>query len=354
MLMRPSGVRSSGSRPFRAWPGILPVSQLPFRQGVRLAVDVGSVRIGVARSDPGGVLAVPLTVLRSGSGALAGQARAELARLAAAEGAIEVIVGLPVSLSGREGAAAAGAREFAADLAGRVAPVPVRLVDERFTTTEAHGALRRGGKDSRARRQVIDAAAAAILLQAALDTERATGRPAGQLAGAGAGTRPALATGRAREPGRRRLAAGSAAAAEPAPGPARARTPGSPEHAAPARPPGPAPVPRPAHPPGPAHPPRRTRAPRPARAPGSAHPGPRSAHAATAWSAHAPRAPAALRLPGFPASPRPGCLAPGRSLPASARKPPRKPAGNHAGEPAWTSGAAAFPPRSGRSGRSGR
>jgi putative pre-16S rRNA nuclease len=185
MLMRPSGVRNSGSRPSRPWPGIVPVSQLPFRQGVRLAVDVGSVRIGVARSDPGGVLAVPLTVLRSGPGALAGQARAELARLAAGEGAIEVIVGLPMSLSGREGAAAAGAREFAADLAGRVAPVPVRLVDERFTTTEAHGALRRGGKDSRARRQVIDAAAAAILLQAALDTERATGRPAGQLVGAG-------------------------------------------------------------------------------------------------------------------------------------------------------------------------
>ncbi|HEV2537942.1 MAG TPA: Holliday junction resolvase RuvX [Streptosporangiaceae bacterium] len=161
------------------------MSQLPFRQGVRLAVDVGSVRIGVARSDPGGVLAVPLTVLRSGSGALAGQARAELARLTVAEGAIEVIVGLPMSLSGREGAAAAGAREFASDLAGRLAPVPVRLVDERFTTTEAHSALRRGGKDSRARRQIIDAAAAAILLQAALDTERATGRPAGQLVGTG-------------------------------------------------------------------------------------------------------------------------------------------------------------------------
>ena len=96
-------------------------------------------------------------------------------------------MGLPTSLSGREGAAAAGAREFAADLAGRLAPVPVRLVDERFTTTEAHGALRRGGKDARARRQVVDAAAAAVLLQAALDTERATGRPAGQLVRAGDG-----------------------------------------------------------------------------------------------------------------------------------------------------------------------
>src|ERR1700755_3240857 len=120
MLMRPSGVRSSGSCPSRAWSGTVPVSQLPFRQGVRLAVDVGSVRIGVARSDPGGVLASPLTVLRSGPGAQAGRARPELVRLAVGEGAIEVIVGLPTSLSGREGAAAAGAREFASDLAGRL------------------------------------------------------------------------------------------------------------------------------------------------------------------------------------------------------------------------------------------
>ena len=144
------------------------------RQGVRMAVDVGSVRVGVARSDPGGILASPLAVVRSGPGDLD-----ELARLA--EGAIEVIVGLPTSLSGREGAAAAAARRFAADLAARLAPVPVRLVDERFTTTQAHGALRQGGKDSRARRQVVDAAAAAVLLQAALDAERATGRPPGQL-----------------------------------------------------------------------------------------------------------------------------------------------------------------------------
>jgi putative holliday junction resolvase len=146
------------------------------RQGVRLAVDVGSVRIGVARSDPGGILASPLAVVRSGPGDLD-----ELARLAASEDAIEVVVGLPTALSGREGTAAATARRFAADLAARLAPVPVRLVDERFTTTQAHDALRRGGKDSRARRQVVDAVAAAVLLQAALDAERAIGSPPGQL-----------------------------------------------------------------------------------------------------------------------------------------------------------------------------
>src|SRR5271154_3355814 len=92
----------------------------PVRHGIRLAVDVGSVRIGVARSDPGGVLATPLTVLASGPGVKAERARAELARLAAEHEAIEVVVGLPTSLSGREGTAAAGAREFATDLAGRL------------------------------------------------------------------------------------------------------------------------------------------------------------------------------------------------------------------------------------------
>ena len=146
------------------------------RTGVRLAVDVGSVRVGVARSDPGGILASPLTVVRSGPGGLD-----ELSTLAAGADPIEVVVGLPTSLSGREGAAAAAARSFAAELAGRLAPIPVRLVDERFTTTQAHDALRRAGQDSRARRGTVDAAAAAVLLQAALDTERATGRPPGQL-----------------------------------------------------------------------------------------------------------------------------------------------------------------------------
>ena len=162
MLLRPSqaGVQGSG----------------PVRQGVRLAVDVGTVRIGIARSDPGGILASPLTVLASGPGDLD-----ELAKLAVGADAIEVIVGLPTSLSGREGTAAGSARSFAADLAGRVAPIPVRLVDERFTTTQAHRALQRIGRDSRARRHIVDAAAAALLLQSALDAERATGQPPGQL-----------------------------------------------------------------------------------------------------------------------------------------------------------------------------
>src|SRR5260370_8121096 len=99
MLLRPSGVFTvSESAPVRQ----LPPQQRPFRHGVRLAVDVGSVRVGVARSDPGGVLATPLTVLPSGPGAKAELVRAELARLAAGQGALEAILAPPTSLSRRE------------------------------------------------------------------------------------------------------------------------------------------------------------------------------------------------------------------------------------------------------------
>jgi len=145
------------------------------RTGVRLGVDYGSARIGVARSDPGGLLASPLTTVPRGPGDLD-----SLVSLTLAHQAIEVIVGLPTSLSGRAGTAAAAATDFAISLAGRLNPLPVRLVDERFTTVLAHDALRQGGKGSRARRPVVDQAAAALLLQGALDAERATGAPPGQ------------------------------------------------------------------------------------------------------------------------------------------------------------------------------
>jgi putative Holliday junction resolvase len=151
------------------------------RQGIRLGVDVGTVRIGVARSDPGGLLASPLDTVRRGPGDLG-----ELARLSAENEAIEVVVGLAIGLAGREGKSAADGRSFASALAVRLAPVPVRLLDERFTTVLAHAALQQGGARSRARRQTVDKAAAALLLQGALDAERSTGEPAGQLVAGGA------------------------------------------------------------------------------------------------------------------------------------------------------------------------
>lgn len=152
---------------------------------MRLGIDVGSVRVGVARSDPSGALATPLATIRRGRGDVA-----SIAALVAEHDVAEVIVGLPYSLSGLQGRAAADARGFAAALATRLAPTPVRLFDERFTTVTAHGALRREGSGAprrrgsgeRARRLVVDKAAAAVLLQAALDAERGTGRPPGRLA----------------------------------------------------------------------------------------------------------------------------------------------------------------------------
>jgi putative holliday junction resolvase len=152
------------------------------RSGVRLAVDPGSVRIGVARCDSDGRLASPLTTVPRRGGDLDA-----IAALAAAEDVIEIIVGLPVGLSGREGPAAADARAFAAELARRVAPIPVRLVDERFTTVIANDVLRQGGSASRGRRPRVDRAAAALLLQGALDMERSTGQPAGELVGSASG-----------------------------------------------------------------------------------------------------------------------------------------------------------------------
>jgi len=141
-------------------------------------VDVGSARIGIASCDPGGLLASPLTTVRRRQGDLA-----EIAGLAADRQVMEIVVGLPTGLSGNPGQAADRARDFAQALAGVVAPVPVRLVDERFTTVIAHAALRQGGRDSRERRSVIDQAAAATLLQGALDAERQTGSPPGEVVG---------------------------------------------------------------------------------------------------------------------------------------------------------------------------
>jgi putative Holliday junction resolvase len=146
------------------------------RSGVRLGIDPGDARIGVARRDPTGFLATPVATVRRGKGDLA-----HLARLARDEEAVEIVVGLPRSLSGGEGPAAVKARAFAARLARRVAPVPVRLCDERLTTVSAEAMLRDRGRTGQSRRAVVDQAAAVLILQHALDTERSTGRPPGEL-----------------------------------------------------------------------------------------------------------------------------------------------------------------------------
>jgi putative Holliday junction resolvase len=146
---------------------------------VRVGVDVGSVRVGVAASDPSGLLATPVrTVARDVEG---GADLEEVAAVVAEREAIEVVVGLPRTLAGDEGAAAHTARTYAGRLAARVAPVPVRLVDERLTTVDAHRSLRDSGVAGRRQRAVVDQAAAVLILQVALDTERGSGRPPGEL-----------------------------------------------------------------------------------------------------------------------------------------------------------------------------
>jgi putative Holliday junction resolvase len=145
------------------------------RPGVRVGVDVGSVRVGVAACDPAGLIATPVRTLSRGKGDLAA-----LAALVADREAVEVVVGLPTSLSGRAGPAAAAAEAYAGELAARV-PVPVRLVDERFSTVGAQRDLRDSGVDTRRGRSVIDQAAAVIILQGALDAERSSGLAPGRL-----------------------------------------------------------------------------------------------------------------------------------------------------------------------------
>lgn len=138
--------------------------------GVRLGVDVGSVRIGVAASDPNGVLAYPVTTLRRDPDG--GHDLDELAALVREKEAVLVVVGLPRSLSGRDGPAVRTAETFADALAERIEPVPVRLVDERFTTLMASRTLSRQGVRGRRQRAVVDQAAAVLILQGFLDAER--------------------------------------------------------------------------------------------------------------------------------------------------------------------------------------
>lgn len=148
------------------------------RAGVRLGVDVGSVRVGVARSDPDGVLATPVeTVARRPDG---GDLQ-RIGQLAQECDAFEVVVGLPVGMSGTEGPAAAAARKYAVAVAELIRPVSVRLVDERLTTVTAQQSLRKAGVAGRRHRAVIDQVAAVVILQSALDAERASGQPPGSI-----------------------------------------------------------------------------------------------------------------------------------------------------------------------------
>jgi len=134
--------------------------------GRRLGIDVGSVRVGVALSDPYALMASPLMTLSRDRDGADQQRIADLVR---EHGVVEVVVGLPLHLSGAHGAASDEATAYSVAVATLIEPVPVRLVDERLSTRAANTALAAGGLDSRAQRKIVDQTAAAIILQAWLD-----------------------------------------------------------------------------------------------------------------------------------------------------------------------------------------
>ena len=128
------------------------------------------MRIGVAVSDPDGILATPVETVRRDR---SGRHLRRLAELAADLEAVEVIVGLPRTLADRTGPAAIDAIGLAEALATRIAPTPVRLADERLTTVSAQRSLREAGVRAKGQRAVIDQAAAVAILQSWLDQRRA-------------------------------------------------------------------------------------------------------------------------------------------------------------------------------------
>ncbi len=140
-------------------------------RGRRLGIDVGSVRIGVATSDPDGILATPVETVRRDR---SGRDLRRLAQLVNELETVEVVVGLPRTLADKTGQAAQEAIDFAELLAGRIAPTPVRLADERLTTVTAQRSLREAGVRAKGQRAMIDQVAAVGILQSWLDQRRAT------------------------------------------------------------------------------------------------------------------------------------------------------------------------------------
>jgi putative holliday junction resolvase len=146
------------------------------RPGVRLGVDVGQARVGVARSDPDALLAFPHQTYRR-EDALAG-----ISEAVTKYSVIEVIVGLPLGMSGGDTASTRDARQFAEEL-HTITPCPVRLVDERLTTVSAMAGLHQAGRSAKSAKPIIDEASAVIILQHCLDAEKTHGQAPGLVVG---------------------------------------------------------------------------------------------------------------------------------------------------------------------------
>ncbi|HEX2248225.1 MAG TPA: Holliday junction resolvase RuvX [Arthrobacter sp.] len=149
--------------------------------GTKLGVDVGLARVGLAGSDPGGILATPIRTLKRD--AKKNSDIRVLVREVAERSAVQVFVGLPRTMKGGESASTRMAREYADLLAKALADaglaVSGNLIDERLTTVSAHRTLHSAGMSSREHRKVVDQVAAVEILQQALDMQRALGRDVG-------------------------------------------------------------------------------------------------------------------------------------------------------------------------------
>jgi putative holliday junction resolvase len=159
-----------------------PLPPPALQRGVRLGVDVGRARVGLAAADPDGILATPVRTLRRD--AKKGSDRRMIVREALARDAVTVYVGHPVNLQGRPTASTQDAVDYARDLAAELAQAGsragVRLVDERLSTVTAHRQLHEAGRNSRQHREVVDQVAAVQILEQALNVQQSLQRDAGR------------------------------------------------------------------------------------------------------------------------------------------------------------------------------
>jgi putative Holliday junction resolvase len=145
------------------------------RTGIRISLDLGTTRIGVAKCDRDGILASPVAVWHPD------ELQTRLEVLVSEEQPIEVIIGLLIDLRGEAGIAAKNVQDQAQILASNNPNLTFRLVDERMTTRVARGQLRENGHTTRTDKNLIDAVAASVLLEDALAYERINGKAPGQV-----------------------------------------------------------------------------------------------------------------------------------------------------------------------------
>jgi putative holliday junction resolvase len=145
--------------------------------GVRIALDVGSVRIGVAKCDAEGLLATPVTTISAGP-----EAVNQVLDLLLEHQAICVYIGRPISLAGKDTASTQSAIEFAGEIAALLkdSNTQVRLIDERLSTVTAQRGMHEAGRNVKQSRDAIDQAAAVVILEHALASERNSGTLVGE------------------------------------------------------------------------------------------------------------------------------------------------------------------------------